>query len=102
MDERVADRRARGPRIEILLDGEPLEAFEGETVAAALLAAGVRSLGTTPRAGAARGVWCGIGLCFACEVTVDGRSRVRACRESVRAGMRVETRTGTGERSLGP
>ena len=45
----------RGPRVTILLDGEPVEAFEGETVAAVLLArdeiATRRTPGGEPRGG---------------------------------------------------
>jgi aerobic-type carbon monoxide dehydrogenase small subunit (CoxS/CutS family) len=68
-------------------------------VAAALIAAGRRVFRTTP-GGAPRGVYCGIGLCFECTVTIDGRSGVRACRTPVRDGMRVDTRApGAEERS---
>ena len=40
--------------------------------------------------GAPRGVFCGMGVCFDCLVTVDDRSGVRACVTPVRDGMRVE------------
>jgi aerobic-type carbon monoxide dehydrogenase small subunit (CoxS/CutS family) len=76
-----------------LVDGEVVSAFEGESVAAALFAVGRRALRTTPRRGDARGVYCGIGLCFECAVVVDGQSGVRACLTPVRDGMRV----GSGE-----
>jgi aerobic-type carbon monoxide dehydrogenase small subunit (CoxS/CutS family) len=67
----------RGPQVEIVVDGAPVPAYEGESVAAALLAAGRPSR-----------MYCGIGLCFACVVPVDGR-RVRTCQTPVRDGMRV-------------
>jgi aerobic-type carbon monoxide dehydrogenase small subunit (CoxS/CutS family) len=65
-------------------------------VAAALLAAGKRSLRVTPRRGEPRGLFCGMGVCFDCLVEVDGRPSVRACRTTVKAGMRVETQQGLG------
>jgi aerobic-type carbon monoxide dehydrogenase small subunit (CoxS/CutS family) len=72
------------------VDGESVAAFEGESVAAALLAAGRRGLREAPRRGEPRGMYCGIGLCFECVMPVDGR-RVRTCVTPVRDGMRVGT-----------
>ncbi len=95
MDRRIADGRTRGRKIEILVDGHAETAFAGESVAAALLAAGRRVLRASPRTGAPRGVWCGIGQCFECVVRIDDRPGVRACQTPVRAGMRVDTRPQT-------
>ncbi len=86
----------RGSEIEIIVDGHPVRAYEGETVAAALLAAGRRALRTTPRRGEARGLYCGLGVCFDCVMTIDGQPGVRTCQTPVRAGMRVDTQLGTG------
>jgi predicted molibdopterin-dependent oxidoreductase YjgC len=79
-------------RVALLVDGERLEAEATVSLAAALLAAGRRRLRTTPRGGEPRGLFCGMGVCFDCLVTVDGRPGVRACLTRVRDGMRVETR----------
>ena len=87
---------ARGREVEILLDGRALRAFQDETVAAALLAAGRRALRTTSRRGEPRGMYCGIGICFDCVMTIDGRPNVRTCQTPVRAGMRVESQRGEG------
>jgi predicted molibdopterin-dependent oxidoreductase YjgC len=76
--------------------GAELTALPGQTVAAALLAHGIRSWRTTRVAGRPRGLFCGIGVCFDCLVTVDGRPNVRACLEPVRAGALVEPQKGTG------
>lgn len=65
-----------------------MPAIEGETVAAALTASGITALRRT-RNGEARGVFCGMGVCFECLVTVDGRSGQRACMTRVRDGMEV-------------
>jgi aerobic-type carbon monoxide dehydrogenase small subunit (CoxS/CutS family) len=65
-----------------------VEAFEGESIAAALLAAGRRRLRETGRRSEPRGLYCGIGLCFECTMLVDGQ-RVRTCVTPVRDGMRI-------------
>ncbi|CAM5498982.1 (2Fe-2S)-binding protein OS=Streptomyces tendae OX=1932 GN=GUR47_00260 PE=4 SV=1 [Streptomyces tendae] len=76
---------------EIVFDGEPLPFVEGQTVAAALVAAG-RLAWRTGRVGhRPRGVFCGIGVCFDCLVTVDGAGGQRACLVRARPGMTVTT-----------
>lgn len=81
----------RGRRVVIVVDGERLECFEGESLAAALLAAGRRVLRRTPRSAAPRGLFCGMGVCFDCVVTIGGSSRVRSCMTPVEDGMVVAT-----------
>lgn len=95
-DRRIDASVARGAEIEITVDGHPLRAYEGETVAAALMATGRRALRTTSRRGEPRGLYCGIGLCFECVMTVDGRPNVRTCQLRVRPGLRVQSQTGEG------
>ena len=77
--------------IVITVDGEPLEARAGVTVAAALIAADRPVLRRSPRAGMPRGVHCGMGHCFECLVTIDGTPSRRACLVEARDGMVVET-----------
>jgi predicted molibdopterin-dependent oxidoreductase YjgC len=91
---RVGGGFTRGAAVDIEVDGERLEAFLGETVGAALVAAGRRGFRRTGRLGAPRGLYCGIGLCFDCLVWVEGAGRVRACQTPVAAGMRVRTEGG--------
>ncbi|MGO0062517.1 (2Fe-2S)-binding protein [Brevibacillus fluminis] len=55
------------------------EAKEGETIAAALLANGVRTLRLQEEKGTPRGFYCNIGHCFECRVTVNGKQGIRAC-----------------------
>jgi aerobic-type carbon monoxide dehydrogenase small subunit (CoxS/CutS family) len=81
-------REANGAPIALTVNGERVEAFEGETVGAALLAAGRTGLRAS-RLGSPRGMYCGIGLCYECLVLVDGVS-VRACMTPVRAGAVIE------------
>lgn len=80
----------RGASITITVDGVALHAHHGETIAEALLASGRRAWRLT-RHGRPRGLYCGIGLCFDCLVTVNGTPNVRACLTTVAAGMVVET-----------
>jgi predicted molibdopterin-dependent oxidoreductase YjgC len=87
---RLTSNIERGRAVRLMVDGQALPAYEGETVAAALLAAGRRTFRHTVPGGHPRGVFCGIGVCFDCLVTVDG-SQIRACVTPVRDGMQVST-----------
>jgi D-hydroxyproline dehydrogenase subunit gamma len=88
---RVEPGLDRGPACTVLVDGRPVTAHPGETLAAALLAAGVQTFGSSPVRGEPRGYWCGMGLCHECAVTVDGVPGVRACLTEIRPGMQVQT-----------
>ncbi|WP_370949455.1 (2Fe-2S)-binding protein [Amycolatopsis sp. cg5] len=79
-------------RIQLTVDGEPLTGFAGQSVAGVLLASGRMSWRTT-RSGAPRGVFCGIGACFDCLLTVNGVPDVRACRRSAVDGDEIRTQT---------
>lgn len=85
---------ARGARVVFLFDGREIVAWEGESIAAALLAAGVRSFRLTDRDRAPRSYFCGMGVCHDCLMTVDGEPGVRTCLTPVRPGLRVETPPG--------
>jgi D-hydroxyproline dehydrogenase subunit gamma len=82
--------------IRISLDGDPLTGTDGQTIAGLLLAAGYRSWRRAP-SGAPRGVFCGIGVCFDCLVTVNGVRDVRACRRRARDGdvVTIQSREAT-------
>jgi predicted molibdopterin-dependent oxidoreductase YjgC len=87
----------RGRSLNMLVDGQSVVAYEGESLAAALFAAGVRITRWTARAGEPRGYFCGMGVCQDCLVTVDGSPNVRACMTTVQDGLRVETQRGLGD-----
>jgi predicted molibdopterin-dependent oxidoreductase YjgC len=74
--------------IRISVDGAELDGRDGQTIAGVLLGAGWRSWRTV--AGAERGVFCGIGVCQDCLVTVNGVEGVRACQRTARDGDVVE------------
>ncbi len=82
--------------VTIYLDGQPVEACEGESVAAALLAHDAVHTRTTPVSASPRAPFCLMGVCYECLVIVDGQSNRRACRELVYAGMRIERQSGAG------
>lgn len=84
------------PAFTIRFDGRPVTAVPGQTVAAALWAAGVRSWRTTRGSGAPRGLFCGIGACFDCLVTIDGQPDQRACLVPARPDQQVTTQQGAG------
>lgn len=74
--------------VHITFDGTDLEGRDGQTVAGVLLGAGIRSWRSA--AGAERGVFCGIGICQDCIVTVNGVEGVRACQRAAVDGDNVE------------
>ena len=78
------------------LDGAPVPFRDGQTVGAALVAHGVTSWRHTRHDGRPRGLFCGIGVCFDCLVSVDGVPNQRACLVLAQPGMRVVTQEGTG------
>ncbi len=69
-------------------EGRAVEAWPGETVGAALLAADIRDL-RRAEDGGARGLVCGIGLCWECRCVIDGRPNTRACQTAAKPGMAV-------------
>jgi hypothetical protein len=79
--------------VTILLDGGPVEAFEGEPVAAVLLARDEMATRRTP-GGEPRGIFCGMGVCFDCLMVVDGVPNTRACMTWVREGLDVRFQDG--------
>jgi predicted molibdopterin-dependent oxidoreductase YjgC len=93
MFRRAPDRL--GKQVTFTFDGAPVLACEGDSVAAALLAAGIRACRTTPVSGAPRGPYCMMGVCFECLVRIDGVGNRQGCLVPVREGMKVETQKGS-------
>ncbi|MDM0037992.1 FAD-dependent oxidoreductase [Variovorax sp. J22G21] len=81
---------AAGQPIRFWYDSRPIDAVAGETIAAALSAAGIAELRHT-RGGARRGLYCGMGACFDCLVTVDGQASQRACMTKAADGQQVRS-----------
>ena len=91
---RIASVR-RGKELELIVDGRPILAHEGETVLAALIAAGIRRLRHSRQNHGSRsqhrGALCGMGICYECRVTINGVPDQRACMTLVEPGMNIAT-----------
>jgi hypothetical protein len=81
-------------------DGRPIPFSDGQSVGAALTAAGVRTWRSTRVEGRPRGLFCGIGICFDCLVVADGRPNQRACLLPAHADLTISTQEGTGHDDL--
>lgn len=97
MNHRVTDKVARPSPVSIEVDGQPVTAYAGESIATALLASGTVAM-NHDSSGRRRGPFCNMGVCCDCIVLVEdpGRPgsdplRVRSCLATVRDGLRVTT-----------
>lgn len=84
----------------IRFDGREIPCRSGWTIGAALTNAGIRSWRSTRHFERPRGLFCGIGVCFDCLVTVNGRTSVRACLAPAAPGDVVTTQEGSGRGDL--
>ncbi|MEW9670422.1 (2Fe-2S)-binding protein [Ammoniphilus sp. 3BR4] len=91
IDHPVLGKLEEKKEVKFTFDGKTFSAYEGETIAAALLAHGVRTLRSHEEKKTPRGIYCNIGHCFECRVKVDGKSVVRSCLTPVTNGMSVES-----------
>ncbi|WP_267242116.1 (2Fe-2S)-binding protein [Streptomyces sp. PR69] len=90
-----------GPPFEITFDGRAVTALPGQSIAAALWAAGILSWRTTRVGGRPRGAFCGIGQCYDCLATVNGTPNRRACLVPAAPGDAITTQEGHGHADLG-
>ncbi|WP_432883369.1 2Fe-2S iron-sulfur cluster-binding protein [Kribbella sp. CA-245084] len=82
------------PAVDLTVDGHPVTAHAGQTVAAVLLANGRDTWRTTRVHDRPRGTFCGIGACQDCLVTVNGLADVRACQRTIATGDAITTQNG--------
>lgn len=75
-------------------DGKEITGFEGEPIAMALEANGIKIHRYTKKEKEARGVFCAIGRCSDCVMVVDGKPNVRTCITALKEGMQVQTQYG--------
>jgi hydrogen cyanide synthase HcnA len=75
----------------VRLDGQAVDAAEGETVLTVIQALGLRQVARNDH-NQISGAYCGMGICQCCLVKIDGRHKRRACQTLVRPGMQIETR----------
>ncbi|MEJ2169703.1 MAG: FAD-dependent oxidoreductase [Desulfobacterales bacterium] len=95
-DSRIQSGIARGREIEIFVNEKPVRAYEGESIGAALAAAGIREFRRTEQLKDPRGLYCCMGTCHGCLVTVDGRPNIRACITPASAGQQIVLQEGYG------
>ncbi|MFG1907674.1 FAD-dependent oxidoreductase [Kribbella sp. NPDC048928] len=82
------------PALDVTIDGQPVTAYAGQTVAAVLLANGRDTWRTTRVHGRPRGIFCGIGACHDCLITVNSLPDVRACQRTITPGDHLTTQPG--------
>ncbi|RLC20008.1 MAG: (2Fe-2S)-binding protein [Deltaproteobacteria bacterium] len=88
-DLRISSVR-RGSMVTLVVNGKKILAYEGESVHAALTAAGIRNFRTS-KTGEPRGVFCGMGICYECLVTINNIPDQRACMTQVKDKMKIIT-----------
>lgn len=84
-------------KVMFTFNGQKMEGIAGEPIAAALYAAGVKILSHSHKRHRPRGIFCAIGNCSSCLMTVDGVPNVRVCVEPLCEGLRIETQEGKGK-----
>lgn len=90
----VLNQIQKGKQVVFSLDGKPMQGYEGEPIAAALMASGVHIHRYTTKKHQPRGVFCAIGRCTDCVMVVDGKPNVRTCVTPLKEGMQVQTQEG--------
>lgn len=87
---RIQTGVSRGQPFDISVNGTPVTAYPGETIATALLAAGQKMFRHSAITGEPRGPFCSMGLCHDCLVTLNGKQNVRACLTFAQPGDVIE------------
>lgn len=83
-------------KVQFSFNGKIMDGYAGEPIAAALHAAGITVLGHSHNLKRPRGLFCAIGNCSSCLMTVNGIPNIRVCVEPLQSDMTVETQTGRG------
>lgn len=87
----------RKNEISFSFNGERIACYEGETIAAALHAAGIKAFNESPNYHRPRGLFCAIGHCSSCLMTVNGIPNVRICVTNAQEGMEVLSQNPRGD-----
>ena len=85
-----------GP-VNFIFEGQPMTGRQGETIAAALTANGIRLFRHAEKTGRPRGFFCAVGKCASCLMVVDGQPNTMVCMEPLREGAKVERQSGRGK-----
>jgi predicted molibdopterin-dependent oxidoreductase YjgC len=81
----------------VTINGQAVQCCAGDSVAAALLAAGVNECRDTAVKDVPRGPFCLMGICYDCLVMIDGQPNQQGCMIPVRSGMKIERQLGARE-----
>ena len=87
----------RKEKVKINFEGQDIECFKGESIVAALGAAGVYVLRENIKTARPQGLFCAIGKCSSCFMEVNGIPNVRTCIVPVEEGMVIRRQKGRGE-----
>ena len=90
----------RGKPITVKINGAETAAYEGETIGAVLTASDIRTIRHAPQHHDPRGLYCTMGTCHGCLVTVNGRPNVRACVTPVASDQEIILQDGLGRFDL--
>ncbi len=90
MDDLRIGSIKRKEQVTLSVNGSEIIAYKGETLLAALIAAGFKGLKKSPLKNEPRGALCGMGACFECIVSVDDIPNTRSCMTEVEHKMKVE------------
>lgn len=87
----------KGRLVKFYFEGKELKGYEGEPIAVALIANGIKVFRITEKMRRPRGFFCAVGKCSSCLMTVDSKPNVMVCVEPLKPGMRVEKQIGRGK-----
>lgn len=76
-------------KVNFTFNDQKLEGYEGEVIAAAIIANGIIAFRTCSKTNEKRGVYCGIGHCFECRAIVNGTANVRTCVTPLKEGTEI-------------
>lgn len=87
----ILDKKTKQQKVTISVDGRKISALLAEPVAAALIASGLKTLRVTKKFHSPRGIFCAVGKCTDCMMTVNNKKNVRICTEKVTPNMQIFT-----------
>lgn len=76
--------------VSVTIDGVQVRVPAGTLIATAIISSGRTSFRRSVT-GEPRGPLCGMGVCYECRVTVNGRAHFRSCQTPCQDGMDVRT-----------
>jgi len=84
-------------KLSFFFDGKEVYGYEGDTIASALHALGIKTLSHSIELKRPRGFYCAIGNCSSCNMIVNGKPNVRTCVTVLIEGMKVKTQVNKGD-----